>query len=252
MSIDPRHYRAPQRLLHGRNILVTGASEGIGRAAACSFAEHGATVVLLGRRQAALEATYDAITSRGGPEPIIQVLDLATATEEQYAALAAQVEDTLGCLHGLLHNAALLGPRRSLEQYPLAEWRSVMTVNAESAFLLTRALLPALREAPSASVVFTSSGVGRRGRAYWGAYAVSKFAVEGLCQVFADELGAISQVRCNCINPGAVNTAMRRAAYPAELPTRNPDPGQIMAAYLFLMGDDSIGFNGQSIDAQAG
>ncbi len=252
MSIDPRHYRAAPRLLHGKNILVTGASEGIGRAAACRFAEHGATVVLLGRRQAALEATYDAITARGGPEPIIQVLDLATAAEEQHAALAAQVEDTLGCLHGLLHNAALLGPRRSLEQYPLADWRSVMTVNAEAPFMLTRALLPALREAPSASVVFTSSGVGRRGRAYWGAYAVSKFAVEGLCQVFADELGTISQVRFNCINPGAVNTAMRRAAYPAELPTRNPDPGQILSAYLFLMGDDSIGFNGQSIDAQTG
>lgn len=252
MSIDPRHYRAPARLLHGRNVLVTGASEGVGRAAACSFAEHGATVVMLGRRQDALEATYDAITARGGPEPIIQVLDLATATEEQYAALAAQVEDTLGCLHGLLHNAALLGPRRPLEQYPLKDWRSVMTVNAEAAFTLTKALLPALREAPSASVVFTTSGVGRRGRAYWGAYAVSKFAVEGLCQVFADEFGAISQLRFNCINPGAVNTAMRRAAYPAELPTRNPDPGAIMAAYLYLMGDDSIGLNGQSIDAQAG
>lgn len=252
MSIDPRHYRAPARLLHGKNVLVTGASEGIGRAAACSFAEHGATVVLLGRRQAALEATYDAITTRGGPEPIIQVLDLATASEAQYAALAADIEGNLGCLHGLLHNAAILGPRRPLAQYPLSDWRGVMAVNAEAGFALTKALLPALREAPSASVVFTSSGVGRRGRAYWGAYAVSKFAVEGLCQVFADELGTTSQIRVNCINPGAVNTAMRRAAYPAELPTRNPDPSAILAAYLFLMGEDSLGVNGQSIDAQAG
>lgn len=180
------------------------------------------------------------------------MLDLATASEAQYAALAGDIEGNLGCLHGLLHNAAILGPRRPLAQYPLSDWRGVMAVNAEAGFALTKALLPALREAPSASVVFTSSGVGRRGRAYWGAYAVSKFAVEGLCQVFADELGTTSQIRVNCINPGAVNTAMRRAAYPAELPTRNPDPSAILAAYLFLMGEDSLGVNGQSIDAQAG
>jgi NAD(P)-dependent dehydrogenase (short-subunit alcohol dehydrogenase family) len=118
--------------------------------------------------------------------------------------------------------------------------------------MLSKALLPALREAPAASVVFTSSGVGRRGKAFWGAYAVSKFATEGLCQVLADELGSTSQVRVNCINPGATNTAMRRAAYPAEVPTRNPDPEGIMAAYLYLMGDDSLGVNGRSLDAQGG
>ena len=104
--------------------------------------------------------------------------------------------------------------------------------------------------AEDASIVFTSSGVGRRGRAYWGAYAVSKFAVEGLAQVLADELGGTSNIRVNCINPGATNTRMRRAAYPAEQPTRNPDPEQIMAAYLFLMSSASIGVNGQSLDAQ--
>jgi len=252
MSTDARLFKAPRDLLSGRNILVTGAGDGIGRAAALSFAAHGATVILLGRQQQTLEAVYDAITDAGSPEPVIQVLDLASASDEHFSTLASQLEEELGCLHGLLHNAALLGPRKPLDQYPLKEWREVMTVNVEAGFVLTKALLPALKAAPAASVIFTSSGVGRRGKAFWGAYAVSKFATEGLCQVFADELGSTSQVRVNCINPGATNTRMRRAAYPAEMPTRNPDPADIMAAYLYLMGDASIGVNGRSLDAQSG
>lgn len=252
MSTDARLFKAPPDLLSGRNILVTGAGDGIGRAAALSFAAHGATVILLGRQQQTLEAVYDAITDAGSPEPVIQVLDLASASDEHFSTLASQLEEELGCLHGLLHNAALLGPRKPLDQYPLKEWREVMTVNVEAGFVLTKALLPALKAAPAASVIFTSSGVGRRGKAFWGAYAVSKFATEGLCQVFADELGSTSQVRVNCINPGATNTRMRRAAYPAEMPTRNPDPADIMAAYLYLMGDASIGVNGRSLDAQSG
>jgi len=252
MSTDARLFKAPPDLLSGRNILVTGAGDGIGRAAALSFAAHGATVILLGRQQQTLEAVYDAITDAGSPEPVIQVLDLASASDEHFSTLASQLEEELGCLHGLLHNAALLGPRKPLDQYPLKEWREVMTVNVEAGFVLTKALLPALKAAPAASVIFTSSGVGRRGKAFWGAYAVSKFAIEGLCQVFADELGSTSQVRVNCINPGATNTRMRRAAYPAEMPTRNPDPADIMAAYLYLMGDASIGVNGRSLDAQGG
>ena len=252
MSTDARLFKAPRDLLSGRNILVTGAGDGIGRAAALSFAAHGATVILLGRQQQTLEAVYDAITDAGSPEPVIQVLDLASASDEHFSTLASQLEEELGCLHGLLHNAALLGPRKPLDQYPLKEWREVMTVNVEAGFVLTKALLPALKAAPAASVIFTSSGVGRRGKAFWGAYAVSKFATEGLCQVFADELGSTSQVRVNCINPGATNTRMRRAAYPAEMPTRNPDPADIMPAYLYLMGDASIGVNGRSLDAQSG
>jgi NAD(P)-dependent dehydrogenase (short-subunit alcohol dehydrogenase family) len=252
MNVQLSRYRAPPELLRGRNVLVTGAGDGIGRAAACCFAAHGASVILLGRTQAKLESTYDAIVAGGGPEPVIQRLDLASAGEEHYAAFAAELLAELGCLHGLLHCAAVLGPRTPLEQYALRAWREVMTVNVDAAFLLTRALLPALCAAPAASVVFCSSGVGRRARAYWGAYAVAKFALEGMSQVLADELAATTRVRVNCLNPGAVNTAMRRTAYPAENPTRNPSPEQVMPAFLYLMGEDSIGTSGYSFDAQGG
>ena len=116
--------------------------------------------------------------------------------------------------------------------------------------MLTRHLLPLLQAAPAASIVFTSSGVGRKGRAYWGAYAVSKFATEGFMQVLADELENTSKVRVNSLNPGPTNTAMRRSAYPGEKPTDNPAPEDIMATYLFLMGDDSVGITGQAFDAR--
>lgn len=246
----PQDYQAPADLLRDKVILVTGAGDGIGRAAAQAFAAHGATLVLLGRSLDKLEAVYDAIEAAGGTQPALFPLDLATATEQDCQQLSTALEQTFGRLDGLLHNASLLGERRPIASTSWKSWQEVMQVNVNAAFLLTRALLPLLERAPQASVVFTSSGVGRRGRAYWGAYAVSKFATEGLMQVLADELENTSRVRVNSLNPGATNTAMRRSAYPAEEPTRNPSPEDILPAYLYLMGDDSIGVTGQALDAQ--
>ena len=156
-------YRAPADLLAARNVLVTGAGDGIGRAAALAFAAHGATVVLLGRTQAKLDAVYDEIVANGGARPVIQLLDLKSAGDESYQALNEAIVDTLGCLHGVLHNAALLGPRTPLEQYPTAKWLEVMAVNLTAPFALTKALMPALRLASDASIVFSTSSVGRHG-----------------------------------------------------------------------------------------
>ena len=193
----PTEYQPAEDALVGKTILVTGASDGIGRAAALRFAKLGAAVALLG-----------------------------------------------------LLNASLLGDRKPLAQYSWDQWQQLMQVNVGSNFLLIQALLPMLAAPPKASIVLTSSGVGRRGKAYWGAYAVSKFAVEGLTQVLASELENTSDIRCNAINPGAVNTRMRRAAYPAESPDKNPVPDDILASYVYLMDDASANVNGMSIDAQ--
>lgn len=246
----PESYQAAPTALQGKTILVTGAGDGIGRAAAMSYAAHGATVVLLGRTEAKLEAVYDDIEQAGGPKPALVPMDLAAITEEQAANLAGHLEAEFGFLDGLLHNASLLGERRSIASSTWHSWREVMQVNVNAAFLLTRELLPLLQAAPAASVVFTSSGVGRVGKAFWGVYAASKFATEGIMQVLAAELENTSQVRVNCINPGATNTAMRRAAYPAETPTDNPSPGEIMETYLYLISDDSAGVTGISFNAQ--
>lgn len=250
ISRIPAHYSPAPDLLKDRVILVTGAGDGIGHVAAMTFANHGATVILLGKTVAKLEATYDAIEKAGNPQPAIYPLDLRGATAADYETLHDTIEREFGRLDGLLHNASMLGQRKPIENTSESDWRDVLQVNVTSTFLLTKALLPLLKASDDARIVFTSSGVGRVGRAYWGAYAVSKFATEGLMQVLADELSNVTNVRTNCINPGPTNTPMRRSAYPAENPSVNPEPEQIMTAYLYLIGPDSSGVNGESFDAQ--
>ncbi len=247
MNIDPGSYTPAPNLLEERIIMITGAGDGIGATAARTFARHGATVALLGRTQAKLEAVYDAIESDGGPKPSIVVMDFATAVADDYKNLADSIGTEFGRLDGLLHNAGVLGHLNPIEHYEVATWLEVMHVNLNAQFMLTQALMPLLRESGDASLVFTSSGVGRTGRANWGAYAVSKFGTEGLMQTLADEC---DWLRVNCINPGATRTAMRRAACPDEDPTTLKTPADIMAAYLYLLGPDSQGTTGQSLDCQ--
>jgi len=246
----PNPYHPSSDMLSGKVILVTGAGDGIGRAAALSFASHGATVVLLGRTTTKLESVYDEIEAAGGPQAAIFPMDLESSTQEQFEALANALHAEFGKLDGLLHNASLLGERKPIAIARLDDWQSVMKVNVDAGFMLTKHTLPLLEAASNASVIFTSSGVGRVGKAYWGAYAVSKFATEGLMQVLASELENTSRIRVNSLNPGATNTAMRRTAYPGETPTDNPEPGAIMPAYLYLMGDESVGVTGQAFNAQ--
>ena len=149
-----------------------------------------------------------------------------------------------------MNNAGILGQKKSLEQYDYKIWKNVLKVNLDAGFLLTKNFIPLLKQADKSSVIFTSSGVGRTGRAYWGAYSVSKFATEAMVQILSDELEKTSTIRVNCINPGAVRTKMREMAYPAENPERNPLPVDIMGLYLYLMSDLSQKITGQSIDAQ--
>jgi NAD(P)-dependent dehydrogenase (short-subunit alcohol dehydrogenase family) len=231
---DWRYQPAPDELA-GRTILVTGAGDGIGRAAARTFATFGANVVLLGRTQAKLEAVYDDIVTRTRTDPAIAPCDLATTSADGWGELADMIVDHYGRLDGLLHNAGAFGVRVPLEHYPLAQWGDVMRVNVDALLLSTQALLPALRSSRDASIVITSSSVGRRGRAYWGAYAVSKFAAEGFAQVLADELEH-EGIRVATVNPGATRTAMRASAYPAEDPATVPLPESHMDLYLYLLG----------------
>jgi len=247
-AIEPKKYQAPNHLLKSRTILITGAGDGIGRTAALTFAASGATVILLGRTVAKLEKVYDEIMARGDTEPVIFPLCLAKAEEHDYQTMADAIDEQFGKLDGLLHNAGILGQRTSIGSYQQAVWEEVMQVNVNAAFLLTKAVLPLLRVSEEASIVFTSSGVGRRGSAFWGAYAASKFATEGMAQVLSQELEETSNILVNCINPGATRTNMRALAYPAENPNKLKTPEQIMPAYLYLMGSDSIGINGQSFN----
>lgn len=244
------NYSARPDLLKDRVILVTGAGRGIGAAAARTYAAHGATVLLLGRTEANLSALYDEIEAAGHPQPVVIPFDLETALPHQYDELAAMIEAEFGRLDGVLHNASIIGPRTPIEQLTGEQFMQVMHINVNATFMLTTALLPLLKLSGDASIAFTSSSVGRKGRAYWGAYGVSKFATEGLMQTLADEIDGLGSLRANSINPGATRTDMRAQAYPAEDPTNNPTPDEIMPVYLYLMGPDSTGINGQALDAQ--
>ena len=237
--------------LQGRIILVTGAGYGIGRTAALTYARAGATVLLLGRTQQALNDTYDLIEAEGLPQPVVLPFDLEEKSEDMYRQLATLIDDNFGHLDGVLLNAGVLGQRTMLDNYHWETWQKVMQINVNGQFILMKHLLPLLHKAPAdASVIFTTSSVGRQGRAYWGAYAVSKFATEGLMQVLADELENTSRIRVNCINPGGTRTAMRNAAYPAENPVTVPTADTIMPLYLYLMSPESIGVHAQSLDAR--
>lgn len=250
MSTDPRSYTYPADLLRDRIVLITGASDGIGRALALHSASLGARVILHGRNVSKLEKVYDEVEAiEGAPRPSIAVMDLASANSESYTTLAQSIEQEFGRLDGLVHNAGILGERYAIEQYDAVLWQRVMHVNVTSAFALTQVLLPLLHESDDASVIFTSSGVGRTGKAFWGAYAVSKFATEGLSQVLADE-HRHGDLRSNCINPGPTRTKMRLEAYPAEDRNELKGPEDILATYLYLLGPDSKGVTSQSFDAQ--
>lgn len=248
--LDPRTYSPPADLLRDRVILITGASDGIGKAVAKAAAAHGARVILHGRNVKRLEAVYDAIVAAGQPRPSILPLDMEKAGSAEYDALAEAVEKEFGHLDALLHNAGMLGERAPVEHYDVAKWLRTMHVNANVPFILTQRCLPLLRQSKDASIIFTSSGVVPRPRAYWGAYLASKWASEGLMRMLADELENQPAMRVNSIDPGKVRTNMRLQAYPAEDRSALADPDSIVAPYLFLLGPDSRGISGRTFDCQ--
>jgi len=238
-------------LLAGRIIAITGATEGIGRALAKGFAAHGATVIALARNLERLETLFDEIVSAGHPEPVLQPTDLEGFRADHAQQLAHAIGNQFGRLDGLLHNASLLGPRLPLSHYDPAAFSRVMTVNVESAFLLTQAFLPVLEEGTDPLVLFTSSGVGRKPRAYWGAYAVSKAATEAVMQLFADEGENLSKVRFASLNPGGTRTNMRAQAFPGEDPMSLPTPEDLLPAYLWCFGAaQDFALNGTALDAR--
>lgn len=245
------HYAAPPNLLQDRNILVSGAGSGLGRAAALAYAAHGATVLLLGRSEEKLATTYDAIVAAGGREPALFVLDMQRAGDAEYHQLREVLSKEFGVLHGLLHSAAVSSPAVPLEYQDLGTWNQLLQVNLSAGFALTVACLPLLKQAKQASIIFTSSRAGRETRAFWGAYAVSKHGVETLMAIFAEELQNTSGVRVNSLNPGPCGTALRRVIFPAEDPATLPSPESLMPLYLYLMGDDSVHETGKRFEAQA-
>ena len=246
---QPRRYVPSPGSHQGRVVIVTGAGSGIGQAVAIALARQGATIGLLGRTLRKLENTYDLIVRAGGPKPALLPFDFESAGAAEYDALSHAIDGEFGRIDGLAHVAGILGALSPIDHYDVPTWCRVLHVNLTAPFILTRTLLPLLRRSADASIVFTSSGAARRGHAYWGAYAASKFGTEGLMQVLAQELEQ-ARIRVNSLNPGPVATAMRLQAYPAEDHGRLAQPAAVTAPYLYLLGPAGAGASGMSFDCQ--
>lgn len=240
-------YKPDPCLLEKQIILVTGAGDGIGRNVAKTYASFGATVLLMGRTVSKLEEVYDEIISENHPEPAIIPIDLGNLGMVTLTELSDNIAKNYGRLDSLLHNAGVIGPKTPVEYSDTEEWERVMQINFNGAVLLTRSLLPLLHRSSSASLVFTSSDVGRTPRAYWGAYCVSKYAIEGFALLLADELENTSTIRVNIVNPGATRTKMRATAYPNEDPLTLKTPEELMNLYLYLA-DPNNKENGQTFN----
>lgn len=232
-------------VLSNRICLITGSSRGIGLGVARVFAENGARVVLHGRDRNLLRQSLAELVEPQNHSYIATALN----TPEGAEALVTEFLRLHEKLDVLVHSAGILGPPMiPLAEYPVESWQEVLQLNLTTPFLVTQALLPALRKGDSPSVIFVSSGVGYRGRAGWGAYSVSKFGVEGLNQVWADELEAAS-IRVNAVNPGGTRTRMRAAAYPQEDPKTLPTPEDIAPVFVWLARADTT-VTGQSLEAR--
>lgn len=234
-------FHPPADMLKGKTILVTGAGDGIGAELSKTIALLGGDVVLVGRTRSKLESVFDWIEDETQTSPVIVPCDLAAITTEAVSALHEAIEGTYGKLDGIVHNASALGPKIPIAHFPHDQWSEVMQVNVNAPFMLTQGLYTLLDQGHDAAVIFVSSSVGREGRAYWGAYSASKFALEGLSQILADETETAGNIRVYSVNPGGTRTAMRRSAYPNEDPESVPAPAAHMDLFTFLLGGKTHG-----------
>ncbi|MGV8711057.1 MAG: YciK family oxidoreductase [Nitrosomonas sp.] len=246
-----KNYDPSENLLKDRVILVTGAGQGLGRAAALAYARHGAIVVLHGRNIGKLERVYDEIEVLGKAQALIYPLNLEQAEEKDFLVLSQAITQQLGRLDGILHNAAFLYSLSPIENQTIAQWKTMLQVNLIAPFALTKACLPLLKAAPDASIIMTSNSSGHAPSAYWGGFAVSKAGVEALAKIMTDEWESLSNLRINTLIPGIVNSPQRIKTHPGEIKQTMPQPEDLMNSYLYLIGPDSRDVRGQIIVCQS-
>jgi NAD(P)-dependent dehydrogenase (short-subunit alcohol dehydrogenase family) len=231
--------------LKERTALVTGGSKGIGRAIAKSFVKEGASIIICGRDEEALKNACQEISRCGN----IEYVKTDISDKADVKRLANRLTKKLNRLDVLVNNASILGVRASILDYPEDIWEEVIRINLNAQFFVTKSVLPLILKSQNGSIINVSSSVGRRGIEKWGAYSASKFGLESLTQVLADELLPFG-VRVNSVNPGGTRTDMRAKAYPREDPMTLPTPEDIMSVFLYLASDESMGVTGQSLDGR--
>ena len=209
--------------LKGRVTLVTGASRGIGYAAAVALAKAGSDIIAIARTQGGLEELDDTIKATGQSCTLVP-MDLAQM--DGIDRLGAIVNERWGKLDGLLANAGMLGEITPVPHFDPKIWDKLIAVNLTANYRLIRSLDPLLRASDSGRALFLTSGVAKSRRAYWGAYAATKAGLEALVQCYAKE-AEVTPLKVNLLNPGATRTAMRAKAMPGEKPETLPHPSEL-------------------------
>ena len=225
--------------LINRNILVTGSNKGIGKELAIGLGSKGANIILLGRNSTGLEEVYDVIQKSKNTSPMIIECDLENLDEKQGNEINNLILESYGHLDAVINNASIIGKMSSLSDFDLKTWNSVLNVNLTASFLLTKSLLPALSGSKIPRIIFTSSGVALKGRAFWGAYAISKAATKSMAEIFKEELEGTSNIKVFNFDPGATRTSMRAFAYPAEDPSKLKEPSELLRCYEWFLSDES-------------
>ncbi|MEJ2795651.1 SDR family NAD(P)-dependent oxidoreductase [Iodobacter sp. LRB] len=244
---DWKNYQAPAGAFRSRVILVTGAGQGIGEAAAMALAEHGATVILLGRNEKKLAKVYDAIEAAGYPQPAAIPFDLAKSGEAEIAQMAVLIQKEFGRLDGILHCANGFTHLSPLANQKMEEWVEMFKVNVAAPFVLNRALFPLLKEAPDASILVLGEHHAFAPNAYWGGYSVSKVGQKNLVEIAAAEWETMEHVRINLLVPGPIQSPFRLKTHPGETRESLPPTSSIVPAILYWMGDASRGQSGKTL-----
>ena len=231
-------------MLEGKVAMITGASQGLGRALAFAYAKEGAQVVINARSEESIRPVAEEAESFGA-EVLALAADVSKSADVE--KLVGAAVERFGRIDVLVNNAGLLGPRVAIVEYPEDEWRRVIDANLNGPFLVSKVAIPHMPE--GGSIVNVVSGVSVEGRAEWGAYSVSKFGVEGLTQILAAELEERG-IRVNAVDPGGMRTEMRAAAYPEEDPMTRITPEENTGVFLYLASDESREVTGERFKAQ--
>ena len=236
------------KFLLNKNILITGASRGIGKCLALNFSKYGANTILLSKDEKLLDQVYDEIKSKYKTNPMIITCDLNNLDENYCQEITNSIQKTYGNLDALINNAAIVEKLSTIENYDLKTWEKVIKVNLTSSFLLSRFLLPILKISEIPRIIFTSSGVAKKGSSFWGAYSISKGGIKILAEILKDEVETTSKLKIFNFDPKATRTDMRAHAFPAEDPLQLKKPDELIKYYLWMLSEESSGSENDYIE----